>query len=64
MSDREIEVVRPLALGHSNRSIAARPFLTEATVKTHPVRVHRKLGTENGASTVSEAVGRGLLRLC
>ncbi|MFF9776421.1 response regulator [Streptomyces sp. NPDC013978] len=63
LSDREIEVVRLLALGHSNRSIAASLFLSEATVKTHLVRVYRKLGTENRASTVSEAVRRGLLEL-
>ncbi|WP_169797819.1 response regulator transcription factor, partial [Streptomyces neyagawaensis] len=35
----------------------------EATVKTHLVRIYRKLGTENRASTVSEAVRRGLLEL-
>lgn len=63
LSDREIEVVRLLALGHSNRSIAASLHLTEATIKTHLVRVYRKLGTENRASTVSEAVRRGLLEL-
>ncbi|WP_328505407.1 response regulator transcription factor [Streptomyces sp. NBC_00391] len=63
LSDREIEVVRLLALGHSNRSIAASLHLAEATIKTHLVRVYRKLGTENRASTVSEAVRRGLLEL-
>ncbi|MDX3641259.1 response regulator transcription factor [Streptomyces sp. MB09-02B] len=63
LSNREIEVVRLLALGHSNRSIAARLFLTEATVKTHLVRVYRKLGTENRAATVSEAARRGLIEL-
>ncbi|WP_200304843.1 response regulator [Streptomyces adelaidensis] len=63
LSDREIEVVRLLARGHSNRSIAAALHLTEATIKTHLVRVYRKLGTENRAGTVSEAVRRGLLEL-
>ncbi|MEV6380302.1 response regulator transcription factor [Streptomyces sp. NPDC051773] len=63
LSDREIEVVRLLALGRSNRAIAAALHLTEATVKTHLVRVYRKLGTENRASTVSEAVRLGLLEL-
>ncbi|EMF51856.1 response regulator transcription factor [Streptomyces bottropensis] len=63
LSDREIEVVRLLALGRSNRAIAAALHLTEATIKTHLVRVYRKLGTENRASTVSEAVRRGLLEL-
>ncbi|UUU26687.1 response regulator transcription factor [Streptomyces sp. DSM 40750] len=63
LSDRELEVVRLLAQGHSNRSIAASLYLTEATIKTHLVRVYRKLGTENRASTVSEAIRRGLLEL-
>ncbi|SPF04930.1 response regulator transcription factor [Streptomyces sp. MA5143a] len=63
LSEREIQVVRLLARGGSNRSIAAALHLTEATVKTHLVRIYRKLGTENRASTVSEAVRRGLLEL-
>jgi len=63
LSGREIQVVRLLAAGGSNRSIAAALFLTEATVKTHLVRIYRKLGTENRASTVSEAVRRGLLEV-
>jgi DNA-binding NarL/FixJ family response regulator len=61
LSGREIEVIRFLAQGHSNRAIAAALHLAEATVKTHLVRIYRKLGTENRASTVSEAVRRGLL---
>ncbi|MEU6254535.1 response regulator transcription factor [Streptomyces sp. NPDC047043] len=63
LSDREIEVVGLLAQGHSNRAIASALFLTEATVKTHLVRIYRKLGTENRAGTVSEAVRLGLLEL-
>ena len=63
LSEREIEVVRLLAEGHSNRAIAGVLFLAEATVKTHLVRIYRKLGTENRASTVSEAVRLGLIEL-
>jgi DNA-binding NarL/FixJ family response regulator len=61
LSEREIDVVRLLAQGHSNRAIASTLFLSEATVKTHLVRIYRKLGTENRAGTVSEAVRLGLL---
>ncbi|GAA4006034.1 MULTISPECIES: response regulator transcription factor [Streptomyces] len=61
LSEREVEVVRLLARGHSNRAIAGALFLAEATVKTHLVRIYRKLGTENRAATVSEAVRRGLI---
>ncbi|MFJ9707179.1 response regulator [Streptomyces sp. NPDC101234] len=63
LSERETEVVRLLARGHSNRAIASALFLTEATVKTHLVRIYRKLGTENRAGTVSAAVRLGLLEL-
>ena len=63
LSGREIEVVRLLAQGHSNRAIASALFLAEATVKTHLVRIYRKLGTENRAATVSEAVRLGLIEL-
>lgn len=63
LSDRETQVVRLLAQGLSNRAIAGALFLTEATVKTHLVRIYRKLDAENRAGAVSEAVRRGLLEL-
>ncbi|MFE7835852.1 response regulator [Streptomyces sp. NPDC057474] len=63
VSDREIEVIRLLARGLTNRAIASALFLTEATVKTHLVHVYRKLGTGNRAGAVSEAVRRGLVEL-
>jgi DNA-binding NarL/FixJ family response regulator len=63
LTGREREVVRLMADGHSNRSIADTLFLSEATVKTHLVRIYRKLGVDNRAAAVSEAVRRGLLEL-
>ncbi|WP_460071757.1 response regulator [Streptomyces sp. YKOK-I1] len=63
LSGREVEVVRLLADGLSNRGIAEALFLSEATVKTHLVRLYRKLGVDNRAAAVSEAVRRGLLDL-
>ena len=63
LTEREREVVRLMADGHSNRSIAESLFLSEATIKTHLVRIYRKLGADNRASAVSEAVRRGLLEL-
>lgn len=48
LSDRETQVVRLLAEGRNNRDIAAALFLSEATIKTHLVRIYRKLGTETG----------------
>ncbi|WP_329267744.1 response regulator transcription factor [Streptomyces sp. NBC_01451] len=63
LSGREIEVVRLMAEGLSNRAIAGALFLSEATVKTHLVRVYRKLRVDNRAAAVSEAVRRGVLEL-
>jgi DNA-binding NarL/FixJ family response regulator len=63
LSGREIEVVRLMAEGHSNRAIAGELFLSEATVKTHLVRIYRKLKVGNRPAAVSEAVRRGLLEL-
>ncbi|MFH9964875.1 response regulator transcription factor [Streptomyces mirabilis] len=64
---REIDVVRLLAEGRSNRGIAEALYLSEATVKTHLVRVYRKLRVDNRAAAVSAAVSaavrRGLLEL-
>ncbi|MGQ4402624.1 response regulator [Streptomyces hayashii] len=58
---REREVVRLVADGHSNRAIADSLYLSEATIKTHLVRIYRKLGVDNRAAAVSEAARRGLL---
>jgi len=63
LTQREREVVGLMADGHSNRAIAETLFLSEATVKTHLVRIYRKLGVDNRAAAVAEAVRRGLLEL-
>ena len=63
LTQREREVVRLMADGHSNRSIADALYLAEATIKTHLVRIYRKLGVDNRAAAVAEAVRRGLLEL-
>jgi DNA-binding NarL/FixJ family response regulator len=63
LTQREVDVVRLMSEGHSNRSIAESLFLSEATVKTHLVRIYRKLGVDNRAAAVSEAARRGILDL-
>jgi DNA-binding NarL/FixJ family response regulator len=63
LTQREVDVVRLMSEGHSNRSIAESLFLSEATIKTHLVRIYRKLGVDNRAAAVSEAARRGLLDL-
>lgn len=55
LSDREHEVLRLLALGHSNKRIAALLSLSPETVKDHCARLYAKLGTKDRTSTVNRA---------
>lgn len=58
---REQEVLALVAEGLSNREIAVRLFVTEATVKTHIVHLLDKLSADSRTGAVSEARRRGLL---
>ena len=61
ISQRELEVLELIAQGASNRSAAARLFISEATVKTHLMHIYDKLGVNDRAAAVAEAFNRGLL---
>jgi DNA-binding NarL/FixJ family response regulator len=61
LSERELEVLRLIAEGNSNREAAARLFISEATVKTHLIRIYTKLEVNDRASAVATAFERGLL---
>jgi DNA-binding NarL/FixJ family response regulator len=61
LSQRELEVLRLVARGGTNREAAARLFISEATVKTHLLHVYAKLGVRDRASAVATAFERGLL---
>jgi DNA-binding NarL/FixJ family response regulator len=63
LSEREVQVLRLLVAGLTNKAIATRLFLTEATIKTHLVRIYRKLGTDSRTGTVTEAHRLGLVEL-
>ncbi|MGK5558157.1 response regulator [Actinomadura kijaniata] len=63
LSPREIEILELLATGLSNRQIARRLFISEATVKTHLVHVFGKLGVDTRTAAVTAAVERRLIRI-
>jgi two-component system, NarL family, response regulator LiaR len=63
LTPREMEVVRLLAMGRSNKEIAAALDIGEETAKTHVGRVLAKLGAENRAQAVTRALLRGLVSL-
>ncbi len=60
---RELEVLRLVAEGLSNKQVAARLFVTERTVKFHVSSLLHKLGAGNRTEAVRVAVRRGLIRL-
>jgi len=61
LSDRELEVLRLLADGRSNREIAADLFLAEGTVKNHVTNVLSKLGARDRTQAALRARALGLI---
>lgn len=61
LTEREIDVLRLLDTGASNREIAKTLFVTEATVKTHLVHLFEKLGVDSRSRAVAVARDSGIL---
>jgi DNA-binding NarL/FixJ family response regulator len=62
LSDREREVMQLLALGHTNREIAERLFISVRTVDAHRAHIMLKLGLESRAELVMCALSNGIIR--
>lgn len=60
ISDRELQILRCLISGHSNKVIARQLSITEATVKAHVKTVLRKLRVANRTQAAIWAITRGL----
>ncbi|MGI8418652.1 MAG: response regulator [Nakamurella sp.] len=61
LTDREVEVLRAIARGGTNREVAAELLVSEATIKTHLLRLFPKLGVRDRAAAVRAAFERGLI---
>jgi two-component system response regulator NreC len=61
LSDRESEVLKLLALGHTNQEIAKALFVSVRTAETHRAHIMQKLGIHTRAELVRYAISKGLL---
>jgi DNA-binding NarL/FixJ family response regulator len=63
LSGREMEVLRRMAAGKSNKEIGAELFISEGTVKTHIKSIFTKLDVVTRTEAVATATRRGLIQL-
>jgi two-component system, NarL family, response regulator NreC len=61
LSDREREVLRLLALGHTNQEIAKELYISVRTAETHRAHIMQKLRLSSRAELVRYALSEGLL---
>jgi two-component system response regulator NreC len=61
LTGREMEVLRMIALGFTNREIAEALYLSVRTIESHRAGVQRKLGTSNRAELVRYAIDQRLV---
>ncbi len=61
LTDREREVMRLLALGHTNQEIAKMLYISVRTAETHRAHIMQKLGLSSRAELVRYALAHGLL---
>jgi DNA-binding NarL/FixJ family response regulator len=63
LSPRELEILQAVARGLSNKDIGRQLYVSEATVKTHLLRVFSKLGVDDRTAADTVALERGIIRL-
>jgi two-component system, NarL family, response regulator NreC len=61
LSEREREILRLLALGHTNQEIAKMLYISVRTAEAHRAHIMRKLGLSTRAELVRYAIDEGLL---
>jgi DNA-binding NarL/FixJ family response regulator len=63
LSEREVDVLRQIAAGNSNKQIADHLFVAEATIKSRVTNILSKLGASDRAHAVTIALKRGIIEL-
>jgi DNA-binding NarL/FixJ family response regulator len=63
LTEREVEVLKEVANGNRNRTIAERLFISEETVKVHIKHIMEKLGATDRTQAVAIGVRRGIIQL-
>jgi two-component system, NarL family, response regulator NreC len=61
LTDRELEILRLIALGHTNSEIAAKLYLSVRTVESHRAHIQRKTGRSTRAELVRYALDHELV---
>jgi two-component system, NarL family, response regulator NreC len=61
LTERELEVLRLVALGHTNSEIAARMYISPRTVETHRANLQAKLGITGRPELVRYALEHGVI---
>ncbi len=61
LSERELEILRKVAEGKSNKEIGAALFLAEVTIRNRLVQIYAKLGAADRAQATYVAMQRGLI---
>jgi len=61
LTERELDVLRLIALGHTNAEIAEQLYLSTRTVETHRAHIQRKLGRNTRAELVRYALEHNLM---
>jgi two-component system response regulator NreC len=62
LSEREVEVLRMIALGHTNAQIAEELYLSVRTVETHRAHIQQKLGLSDRSELVRYALDHRLVK--
>ena len=61
LTERELQVLRLIALGHTNAEIGAQIYVSVRTIESHRAHIQQKLGRSTRAELVRYALDHGLL---